>query len=107
MLKLYAADRRAAELAAGGAGIVINLAASRPAGERTYAALSRACITFLGAAPPCLGIIRRDERVRDAIRSQTLLLARYPNCAAAQDVEALARGLAGGPAGEAAAAATA
>jgi len=38
-------------------------------------------------------VIRRDERVRDAIRHQTPLLAHHPNCTAAADVEAIARGL--------------
>ena len=71
-------------------------AASRAAGERTHATLARACSTFLGSAPPLLGVIRRDERVRDAIRHQTPLLLRHPNCPAAADVEAIASGLPGG-----------
>jgi flagellar biosynthesis protein FlhG len=35
-------------------------------------------------------VIRRDERVRDAIRRQTLLLTRHPASPAATDVEAAA-----------------
>jgi flagellar biosynthesis protein FlhG len=36
-------------------------------------------------------VVRRDERVRDAIRRQALLLMRFPNSPAAADVETIAR----------------
>jgi flagellar biosynthesis protein FlhG len=86
VIKLHAAD------APGGAvQIVINQAASPAAGRRTYDALARACAKFLGAAPPLAGVVRRDDKVRDAIRRQTPLLTRHPGCNAAQDVEAIAR----------------
>jgi len=90
VLKLHAsdADGRAS------AGIVVNVAPTRASGERTYKTLARACENFLGRTPPCLGIIRRDDHVRDAIRRQTLLLERHPGCPAAADVEALAASLA-------------
>ena len=88
VLKLHAAD----PAAAGAARIVINQAASRTAGERTYATLARACTAFLGRTPPCAGIIRRDDRVREAIRRQMPLLLRHPACPAASDVEALLQG---------------
>ncbi|HEY2132466.1 MAG TPA: MinD/ParA family protein [Acetobacteraceae bacterium] len=91
VLKLYAGD------AGGGrsdARIVVNQAASRPAGQRTFDALAHASRKFLGHTPKLAGIIRRDERVREAIRRQTLLLVRHPSAPAAVDVEALAAGLA-------------
>ncbi|HET6236899.1 MAG TPA: cellulose synthase operon protein YhjQ/BcsQ [Acetobacteraceae bacterium] len=88
VLKLHHADRPG-----GDASVVVNQAASRATGERTHATLARVCLTFLGRARPLLGVIRRDERVRDAIRHQTPLLSRHPNCTAAADVEAIARGL--------------
>lgn len=88
VLKLHAADR-----ADGDTRIVVNQAATRQAGERTFATLQRACQSFLGRAPKLAGIIRRDERVRDAIRRQTLLLSRHPTSPAASDVEATARAL--------------
>jgi flagellar biosynthesis protein FlhG len=91
VLKLHAADRAAT---ASEARIVVNQSASRAGGERTYATLARACATFLGHTPRLAGIIRRDDRVRDAIRRQIPLLARHPTTAAAEDVEALARALA-------------
>jgi flagellar biosynthesis protein FlhG len=87
VLKLHAADTGKR---ADAAGIVVNAASSRAAGERTYTTLARACENFLGATPPCLGIIRRDDHVREAIRRQALLLERHPACTAAVDVEALA-----------------
>jgi len=90
VLKLHGVDRPG-----GDASVVVNLASTRAAGERTHATLARACATFLGRAPALLGVVRRDERVRDAIRRQTPLLARHPNCPAAEDVEAIARGLLG------------
>lgn len=88
VLKLYATDRPH-----GDARIVVNQAETRLAGERTYATLLRACQTFLGQAPACAGIIRRDEHVRDAIRRQALLLTRHPNAPAATDVTAIAKRL--------------
>ena len=71
--------------------IVINQARSAAAGQQTYSALRKACATFLHREPPLAGLIRHDPKVRDAIRSQSPLLLRYPDCPAAQDVEALAR----------------
>ncbi len=73
--------------------IVINMAASESEGERTYATLRKACTSFLKTAPPLAGVIRRDSKVKEAIRNQSPLLMRYPNCTAAGDVEALARRL--------------
>ncbi len=85
VLKLYSADRQD-----GDARVAVNQAATRQAGERTFATLQRASQTFLGRSPGLAGVIRRDERVRDAIRRQTLLLSRHPACPAAADVEAVA-----------------
>jgi flagellar biosynthesis protein FlhG len=85
VLKLHAADRHD-----GDARVVVNLATTRSAGERTFATLQRACTTFLGRSPRLAGVIRRDDRVRDAIRCQTLLLMRHPASPAAADVEATA-----------------
>ncbi|HEY7577388.1 MAG TPA: MinD/ParA family protein [Acetobacteraceae bacterium] len=86
VLKLHAADRPE-----GDARVVVNQATTRAAGERTFATLERACQTFLGRAPVLAGVVRRDERVRHAIRRQALLLMRFPNSPAAADVETIAR----------------
>jgi len=73
--------------------VVVNQARCAAAGERTYGTLARACAHFLKQAPKLAGVIRRDDKVRDAIRRQSLLLSRHPSCPASLDVEALARGL--------------
>jgi flagellar biosynthesis protein FlhG len=73
--------------------IVVNMASSRAQGERTYATLRKACETFLGKTPKLAVVIRRDEKVRDAIRHQVPLLTRHPTSRAAADVERIARGL--------------
>ena len=88
VIKLYSMDRPQGDVR-----VVVNLAATRQAGQRTFATLERACQTFLGRAPKLAGIVRRDDRVRDAIRRQTLLVTRYPTSPAATDVEAVARSL--------------
>lgn len=88
VVKLYGVDRPAGDVR-----VVVNQASNQAAGSRTHATLARACTTFLGRAPPLLGVVRRDDRVRDAIRRQALLLARHPNAQAAADVEAVARAL--------------
>jgi flagellar biosynthesis protein FlhG len=88
VLKLHGRDRPG-----GDARIVVNLAADAAAGLRTHAALARAAATFLKREVPLAGVIRRDPRVRDAIRHQTPLLTRHPGSPAAADVEAIARAL--------------
>ena len=70
--------------------IVINMATSRADGERTYATLRKVCENFLHFTPPLAGIVRRDKRVKDAIRNQIAMLVRYPTSLAATDVEDLA-----------------
>ena len=73
--------------------LVINMAGSTHEGERTYATLRKACESFLKTVPPLAGIVRRDAKVKEAIRHQSPLLVRHPGTEAAADVEALARRL--------------
>lgn len=73
--------------------IVVNMAETQGDGERTYATLRKACETFLKVSPPLAGVVRRDSKVKDAIRHQSPLLLRHPNTPAAVDVDALARKL--------------
>jgi flagellar biosynthesis protein FlhG len=75
--------------------ILVNMAASETDGRHTYSTLSKACQNFLGMTPALAGVVRRDRHVREAIRNQAPLLTRYPNCDAAADVEAIARGFMG------------
>ena len=70
--------------------IVVNMVKSDREGERTYNTLLKACESFLKISPPLLGVIRRDPKVREAIRSQTSILTRFLNSEAASDVEAIA-----------------
>ena len=84
-LKLHTADRPG-----GDARLIVNQTSSSAAGKRTAATLTRACFAFLGRAPTVVGAIRRDHHVQDAIRRQTPLLTRHPNCAASFDVECIA-----------------
>jgi flagellar biosynthesis protein FlhG len=71
--------------------VIVNMATSATDGRRTYDTVRKACEGFLQFTPPLAGIIRRDQKVRDAIRAQMPLLTRSPNAAAAEDVEAIAR----------------
>jgi flagellar biosynthesis protein FlhG len=70
--------------------IVVNMAANTSDGQKTYDTIRKAAETFLNYSPPLAGIVRRDTKVRDAIRAQTALLVRSPTSDAAQDVEAIA-----------------
>ncbi|MBK8908805.1 MAG: MinD/ParA family protein [Rhodospirillales bacterium] len=76
--------------------IVVNMASSLRAGERTYNTLNKACEGFLKISPPLLGVVRRDSSVRDAIRGQTSILTRCPSSESAIDVHAIAARLTGG-----------
>jgi flagellar biosynthesis protein FlhG len=96
VLKLHAVDRPAGD--GGDARVVVNQATNQAAGDRTFATLQRACDTFLGQSPRLAGVVRRDDKVRDAIRRQTLLLTRHPATHAALDVEAVAQSLFATPA---------
>jgi len=88
VIKLHEAD-----MPRGDVRLVINQAAGEAAGQRTYATLARACAQFLGRTPPLAGVVRRDDKVRDAIRRQMPLLARHPQSAAGADVTRMAAGL--------------
>ena len=69
-----------------GVNVVVNMAASQKEGEKTYSALNRACTNFLKFSPPLLGIIRRDNKVRDAIRAKESIISKNPQTLAATDV---------------------
>ena len=65
--------------------IVVNQASTLKEGERTYGAILKACESFLKISPPCLGIVRRDPKVKESIRSQTSLVEKWPGTTAAVD----------------------
>ena len=70
--------------------VVVNMAGSPAAGLRAYETLANAANGFLRFRPKLAGVIRRDDRVKDAIRRQSLLLARTPQSIAGHDVEHIA-----------------
>jgi flagellar biosynthesis protein FlhG len=84
-IKVTIADDPTADLR-----VVVNQAKSQAEGERTYNTLLKACKSFLRFAPPLAGIVRRDRKVIESIRTQTPLLTRFPNAEAAADIEAIA-----------------
>ncbi len=71
--------------------IVVNMAQNKAEGEKTYNTLLKACENFLKLRPPMAGMIRRDSKVREAIRAQTPILTRSPNAEAAEDLEKVAQ----------------
>jgi flagellar biosynthesis protein FlhG len=95
VLKVHAADKQrladtALTRAATDARIVVNQAATQLAGQQTYDTLARVCRSYLGISPPLAGVVRRDDRVRDAIRGQVAFPLRYPVSPAATDIERVA-----------------
>ncbi len=68
--------------------ILINQAENEAAGKATFATLENVCNNFLKYKPKLAGVIRRDSKVKDAIRHQELYLRRFPAGQAAQDLEA-------------------
>ena len=74
--------------------IAVNTVPTHEEGRKVFASLSKACRGFLGFEPALAGVVRRDSRVRDAIRAQTPFLTRSLASPAAEDVAALAIALA-------------
>ncbi|MCF3947494.1 AAA family ATPase [Acidiphilium sp. AL] len=92
VLKLLKHDRTAFGLPVD-ARIVVNQTNSETSAKRAHAALAKAARGFLRLDPPLLGTIERDQSVNEAIRGQKLLLAQFPQSAAADSVRAIARRL--------------
>ena len=92
VLKLLQTDRKTTNQALN-VQIVVNQASNLQAGKRAHAALGRAARGFLRVDPPLLGVILSDARVGEAIRSQQLLLAEFPETAAGIEVRRIARRL--------------
>ncbi len=73
--------------------ILINQADNRQRGRQTYEAIAKACQTFLGFRPPLAGIVTRDPKVREALRSQVPIMDKYPTTQAALDTSQVAESL--------------
>ncbi len=84
-IKLLLTDRRAPEME-----VVVNQVSTQKEGDATYQALNRACMNFLNMSPRLLGVIRRDNKVKDAIRHQKSLISRAPGSTAATDAASIA-----------------
>ncbi len=69
--------------------VVVNQAATQKEGEATYHTLNKACMNFLQVSPVLLGVVRKDNKVKDSIRSQKSLLVRAPHSTAATDAAAI------------------
>lgn len=73
--------------------VVVNTAESANRGRKTYETLAKSCQGFLKRTPSLAGVVRRDNRVREAIRAQQPLITRSPTSEAAADVETIAQAL--------------
>ena len=69
--------------------VVINQAQSQKEGEATYQAINRATLNFLKFSPVLLGVVRKDNKVKDTIRAQSSILETAPHTTAASDVAAI------------------
>jgi len=59
----------------------------------TFQSLKTVCSNFLQIEPKLLGVVRKDQKVKDAIRHQSLVFDRWPECQASQDLSQLGRKL--------------
>lgn len=73
--------------------IVINQVDSVLEGERVFGLIKKACDDFLKIELYLLGVIRRDTRVRDAIKNKVSIISRYPTAEASEDVWSIAKKL--------------
>lgn len=91
MTDAYAVIKRLSQSGRGGnIELLINMAQDHAEGRRTAATLIRAAQGFLNLELPVAGVVRKDAKVRDAIRRQTTLLSRHPQSPAAADISGLA-----------------
>lgn len=74
----------------GGVELLVNMAQDHADGRKTAATLIRAAQGFLNLELPVAGVVRRDPKVREAIRRQQPFLSRHPQSPAAIDMAALA-----------------
>lgn len=87
-IKLYKMRNKNAEI-----HIVVNTADDQNEGRRAFEKINKVCQNFLNLKPTLLGIVVRDKHVALAIRSQTPLLSRYPQCIAGENVIEIAKKL--------------
>jgi flagellar biosynthesis protein FlhG len=69
--------------------VVVNQASTQKEGEKIFGAIEKACQNFLNFKPELMGVIRKDNKVRETIRSQTPMLKKAPSATAATDAAAI------------------
>lgn len=69
--------------------VIVNMAENQREGMKTFENIKNACENFLKFSPKLGGIIRKDPKVKDAIRSQKPILLKSPKSMAGADVAAL------------------
>lgn len=70
--------------------IVVNWTENEAQAHHAYQTLQTSCEAFLKFSPALLGYVRKDNRVKDTIRSQECFLTRHPNSPAAEDISSIA-----------------
>lgn len=73
--------------------VIVNSANSVGEAKLTFQSLKTACQNFLQIEPKLLGVVRKDAKVVDAIRHQTHVFDRWPECNASHDLGQLGRKL--------------
>lgn len=69
--------------------LIVNMAENQREGMKTFEIIKNTCENYLKFSPRLAGIIRKDPKVKDAIRSQKPLLLKSPKSMAGADVAAL------------------
>lgn len=70
--------------------IIINMAENQREGMKTFANIKNACENFLKFSPKLAGVIRKDPKVKESIKSQKSLMVKYSKSLAAVDVSSIA-----------------
>ncbi len=73
--------------------VIVNQATTVGEAKLTFQTLSTACRNFLKMQPKLLGVVRRDPKVKEAIRAQSIILERSPTAPASSDLVAIAEKL--------------
>ncbi|MFI3241682.1 MAG: AAA family ATPase [Alphaproteobacteria bacterium] len=71
--------------------IVINFAPSHLEGKRVFENINKACQEYLKLKVNYLGTIRKDSRIKDALRNKSSIINRYPNSDASLDIFNIAK----------------
>jgi len=66
------------------------MAENQREGLKSFANIKNACENFLKFSPKLAGVIRKDPKVKETIKSQKSMLVKYSKSLAAADVSALA-----------------